>query len=506
MHPAASPSRRTRPPADLRPTVDLPRLLPSTAHTRLVGQWRRAPALALLALAAAGCGTRVRIPPPDVDSPAVELPEAEASVVHLPVTLSLAGIADKVEDAVPRRGGDENEWHVAGDAPVIGTVYVTEAWERDPLRISVTGGHVDVSAHVRYRARIAKKVCAPLVGCRWVPLSQCGHDGPMPTLDIGLRTTLGWSPDWRVAPRTAARPVRSGLHCRVAGARVDVTERVQAKVLAELQRAAPRVDERIREAAALHDRVEGVWRALQKPIQVADGVWLTLRPQAASADVPSGRGTTLSTDVALILRPRVVVGDKPAPDTTPLPRRVPMPPGRGFRLQLVADVPYAAGDSILAAELVGKRLSSHGQSVKVKAAHLSGHGSRLVLAVDVVGDARGTLYFVGTPVFDPATQVLTVPDLDFSLETKNVLTTAAGWLLYPSLREQMAAAARFPLAARMAQLREHVAGALNRDLGTSVRMTGTVDQLRPVGVAVRAGSVAAVFVAEGHAGITVTVH
>jgi hypothetical protein len=481
--------------------------LPCSHGVRGRRQTRWTAAAALLAAALlAGCGTKVRIPPPDGASPATALPEMEPSVVHLPVTLSLAGIVDNVERGVPRRGGDENEWHVAGDAPVVGTVYVKEAWERDPLRMSVEGEHLDVSAHVRYRARIAKKVCVPLAGCRWVPLSQCGHDGPMPSLDIGLRTTLSWTPDWRVAPHTVPRPVASGLHCRVAAARVDVTERVQAKVQAELDRAAPKVDARIRQEAALADRVAGVWRALQQPIRVADGVWLTLRPQAASAAVPQGRGTTLSTDVALVMSPQVVVGDRPAADSTPLPRRVPMPPGSGFRIQLLADIPYAAADSVLAERLVGKRLESHGQSVTIRAAHLSGQGSRLVLAVDVRGDVRGTLYFVGTPVFDRGTQVLTVPDLDFSLETQDVLATAAHWLLYPSLRDQMTAAARFPLAERVAKLREHVDGALDRDLGSSVRLRGSVRSLRPVGVAVRPGSVAAVLVAEGTAGITVTLH
>jgi hypothetical protein len=495
-------SSTVQPPRISRP--DPPSISPSGARPTRVRWWRGMAVPVLLVACAAACGTRVRIPPPEGGSPAADLPEPAASVVHLPVTLSLAGIADDVEAAVPPRGGNEDEWHVAGDAPVIGTVYVKEAWERDALRMSVDGGAVNVSAHVRYRARIAKKACLPLAGCRWVPLSQCGHDGPMPSLEIALRTTLTWTPDWRVAPHTAARPVRSGVHCVVAAARVDVTERVQAKVLAELERAAPRVDERIRRAAQLHDRVAGVWRALQQPIRVADGVWLTLRPRAASAAAPQGSGTTLSADVALVMMPRVVVGDRPEPDTTPLPPRIPMPPGRGFRIQLLADIPYAAADSILADQLVGKRLFSHGQSVTIAAAHLSGQGRRLVLAVDVRGDARGTLYFVGTPVFDPATQVLTVPDLDFSLETQDVLATAAKWLLYPSLREQMVAAARFPLAPRVAQLREHVDGALNRDLGRSVRMRGSVDALSPVGVAVRPGSVAAVLVAEGTAGITVT--
>jgi hypothetical protein len=328
----------------------------------------------------------------------------------------------------------------------------------------------------------------------------------MASLDIGLRTTLGWTPDWRVAPHTVPRPVRSGQHCEVAGGRVDITERVQAKVASELERAAPKVDAQIRRAAALHDRVAGVWRALQKPIRVADGVWLALRPRAASAEVPQGSGTTLSADVAVVMRPRVTVGDEPAADSTPLPARVPMPPGRGFRIQLVADVPYAAADSVLAAEVVGKRLTTHGQTITIKGVHLSGQGSRLVLAVDVRGDARGTLYFVGTPVFDPVAQVLTVPDLDFSLETQNVLATAAQWLLYPDLRQQMVTAARFPLGPRVAELRRHVDGALNRDLGSSVRMTGRVQALRPVGVAVRPGSVAAVMVAEGTAAIEVTIH
>ena len=463
-------------------------------------------AAAVLALAACGGGTRVDVPAPNEAVASRPLPEPEASVVHVPVTLSLDSVARKVEALVPRGQSREDEWHPLGKVPVAGTLYVKEMWERDPLALELSGDRVEVRTRVRYRARIAERACAPVAGCRWVPLAACGHDGPMPSLRIGLSTTVEYRADWSIVPRTRMAPVEAGVRCRLTRARVDVTGRVQEAVQRALEGVAPRVDEEIRKAVALRSRVEGVWASLQEPISAGSGVYLLLRPESVAVAHPKAEGTRLSTVVSMTMRPKVMLGERPDAAPVPLPAlAASVGAGHGFRVAMLAELPYAAADSLLRTALVGREMTVRDHTVRVRGARLYGSGDRLVLAVRVGGDARGTLYFVGTPVYDAQAQVLTVPDLDFSLETKNVVAGTAGWLLHDHLREQVRSAARFSVGDRVAKLRQDVSGAMNRNLSPGVRMRGELDALRPAGVAVTPRSIAALVEAGGTARIDITI-
>jgi hypothetical protein len=96
---------------------------------------------------------------------------------------------------------------------------------------------------------------------------------------------------------------------------------------------------------------------------------------------------------------------------------------------------------------------------------------------------------------------VSVPDLDFSVESRGVLPEVAEWLLYDQLRDQMRAAARFDVGDRIAKIRADVDRALDRQLARGVTSTGGVDRITPLGVFVFSKSVAAVVDAEGHAEI-----
>ena len=455
-------------------------------------------------LAAGACRDSVRIPAPNEGGPQRAVPEPQASTVTLPITVSLASVAAQVEQKVPHGQNHEDDWHPLGSFPVVGTLYVKEMWERDPLSLRLDGDHLDLSAHVRYRARVAAHPCV-LGRCQWVQLASCGQDGAMPSMDVGLRTVIGVKPDWTVAAHTTPRRVRPGVRCRLTKANVDVTERVQNLVQGLLDKNAPEIDEKIREAADLRRRVKSVWETVQEPIKASKGVYVLLQPEAVSATPPRGEGTTLSTTVSVVVRPRLVVGDEPAVTPKPLPNAGGTTPGEGFRIQMVAELPFSVMDSIVRAQLVGRRIDIKGHRITVRGVRLYGSGTRLVLAATIAGDARGTLYFVGTPDFDPVTQVVSVPDLDFSVESRDVLPEVAEWLLYDQLRDEMRKSARFAVGDRIAKIRRDVDAALDRQLSRGVRSTGRVNRIHPLGVFVFSKSIAAVVQAEGEAQIHIDV-
>lgn len=459
----------------------------------------------LLAVGLAACATRVEVPAPqNVETPPAP-PEAPASVVSLPVTVDLATLLERVEDAVPRRQSREDEWHSLGRAPVVGMLYVKEMWERDPLDIALSGDRVDVTARVRYRARIAERACLPLAGCRWVPLAGCGHDGPMPTLRIGIRTVVSWKEDWTLEPRTRARPVESGVRCQLTEARIDVTDRVRTAVQGALNGIAPRVDRELRERAELRATLGEVWSTLQQPVRVADSVYLQFRPDSVRVAPPSATGTRLGTVVSVGLRPRVVIGPRPPADSVPLPPLLPGERPPGFRVAFSAEVDYATASRLVEDGVRGRVIEMPGGNrLRIAAVRIYGNGSRLVVRVGIRGDARGNLYLTGTPVFDTQRREIVVPDLDFTVESRNALAGTADWLLHDQLRDRMRAAARFPVGERMENLHRQVNEALDRPLGRTAALRGRIDDWQPRGILVTRTGIATVGEASGQVQVNVT--
>jgi hypothetical protein len=474
-----------------------------------VKSWRW---VAFLALVLTGCrgdrsGPVLEVPPPDSVETPPSPPEPPASVVGLPITVDLTTILERVEAAVPRGQNREDEWHEMGRTPVLGTVYLKEMWQRDRLQITLSGNRIDVTARVRYRARIAERACLPRIGCRWVQLGSCGQDGAMPSLRVGLRTVVAWREDWTLAPQTRARPVEAGTPCRLTRANIDVSERVRTAVQGAMDKVAPRVDREMRERAELRATLSDVWQTLQDPVRVTDSVYLQFRPDSVRVSPPNGRGNRLAAVVSVGLRPRVVIGPRPVPDSSALPPLRPGEPTSGFRVAFSAEVDYNTASRLVGAAVAGREIEMPGgNTLRVRAVRLYGNGQQLVVRVSFTGDATGTLYLIGTPAYDSVRQEIIVPDLDFTVESRHALAGPADWLLHDHLRDRLREAAHFPVGQRMENLHREVNQALERPLGRSAQLSGHIDAWRPTGIHVTRTGVATVGEASGEARVKVTIH
>jgi hypothetical protein len=86
-------------------------------------------------------------------------------------------------------------------------------------------------------------------------------------------------------------------------------------------------------------------------------------------------------------------------------------------------------------------------------------------------------------VYDPETGDVSVPDLQFSVETSNLLLASASWTLEAPLDRLLRERARWPVDLAVAWAGDRLAEGLNRTLTPGVRLSGAVDIVRVVRVA-----------------------
>jgi len=128
---------------------------------------------------------------------------------------------------------------------------------------------------------------------------------------------------------------------------------------------------------------------------------------------------------------------------------------------------------------------------------LYGSGDKLILALQVSGGVNGTVYATGTPVFDEGLGTLKFVDLDFTLDTRNVLVQSANWMFHQNILSSLRSQASIDLSGQLQTLRSRLTSALTRDLGPNARLEGEVTSLRPRGVYPTAGGVEVHIIAEG---------
>ena len=94
----------------------------------------------------------------------------------------------------------------------------------------------------------------------------------------------------------------------------------------------------------------------------------------------------------------------------------------------------------------------------------------------------GTIYFVGTPQFDPDTRQVHVPDLDFDLASRNLVLSGLAWLARDQAVRSLRERARFPIGDPLRLGYRYLTEGLNRNLSDDVRLSGEVLSIAPLDV------------------------
>jgi uncharacterized protein DUF4403 len=416
--------------------------------------------------------------------------------VNLEVRVPAEELASAVDAAFPQVAAHEEDWNDAGTLGEWEDVRFLYRVVRGSFRYRMEQDQFHVwFDHVRYRIWARRNQGNGFVEGR------CGHgDDPPKRLNLAVRSALSWSDRWRLRSRTTFEEPVFVEPCLLAGLDYDATPVLKAVLQPRLAALAQSIDRIVRERTEAKHRAEAVWQKLQDPIEFAPGQWLQFRPRDARVSPITSNGTlVLLTSVNLVVEPRVVNGPKPDVEAISLPPLQLAPlPLEGFHLALPITVDYDRINRRLEQEMVGQQFQTPlGDTVRVEGVQLYGSGDKLILALQVSGGVNGTVYATGTPVFDEGLGTLKFADLDFTMDTRNVLMRSANWMFHQNILSALKAQAVIDLSSQLQTLRSRLAAALTRDLGPNARLEGEVTTLRPAGVYPTAGGVEVHIVAEG---------
>ncbi len=415
-------------------------------------------ALMLVSCIIAGCGgTRVEIPKPtDVLEPPPPTPSIEQSVVHLKVSVPVNELAIAADAALPTEAGQEEAWLKGGSLPYPGSVQYQYRIVRGPLQWRMAENRLATHVpDIQYRiaVRLIRSEGEVLEG-------RCGYgDDPPKRLRLTAHSLLSWTDRWTLKSDTSFDQPEFLEPCRLTNLGIDATPILTSLMNERLGSVAEAIDTKVRERGEARQRAGAIWQRLQEPAELEHDLWLSLNPVGAQAGpISAGGDHTIRTSVSLILEPRAQVGSKPTSGDRPLPPLELISHQQdGFHLAVPLLAEYSVINRRLEQRLVGQEFpTSLGEPLTITSVQMYGSGANLILNFGVTGAVNGNLYATGKPVFDAATQTLSFYQLEFTVNTKNVLVGMANWLFYDDLLARLEPRTRIDLSHRIEEFRRQL--------------------------------------------------
>lgn len=247
------------------------------------------------------------------------------------------------------------------------------------------------------------------------------------------------------------------------------------------------IERRLDETLRTRDRLDGLWKDLQEPVQLSSSpsLWLDVRPErlfVKPLDVAEGR---LTVKAGLQCR-LAVLSSRPSPIVEePLPSEIAgEPPLEGLDLHVPLMVGYDVLSALAEEGLQGQKIDpGGGASLSVRNPVLSGGGGLLYTALDITGRYRffrleGTMHLQGRPLWNREERILTLEDFDYDEKTTEGLARVASWLLQGTFREKLAERLIFPLGEELDRQKVRLARTLERTpLGEGFVLLAELEEL-----------------------------
>lgn len=328
---------------------------------------------------------------------------------------------------------------------------------------------------------------------------------------VTARVCPSVTPDWKLA--ATIEPNFSWVE----GAYITIGTPIGSKNIAIASRVEPAIREKLPAMTAgivealgrlpLKEKLESAWAAIQKPILLAKNpadppvagapvlpeVYLMAEPTMLGLGPLQSQGSEIVAMPIVSTYLQLHLG-QPDAASVPAPRPLPGNAGailpRGIYASVMAVVPYDEANKVAERALRDKPIE-FGDKLKVaiKGIEVYPDGDRLLVKADFAGrlsklpfdDTEGHLYLRGTPRYNNLDRTISVEDLDFDVDTKNLLVKSAELLKNPLILRALEKALRFELGPKVdpliARAKEGVAskkiadGVLLNALATSVELS-----------------------------------
>lgn len=408
------------------------------------------------------------------------LPELPASEIDIPVRIAASSIFDKAEKVVP-------------------AAFTSDAWPnfiqpscdfrykyrfvRSALQLGCTNNIINIRFNGNYQVGGSKCICtAGIPVTPWIS-GSCGFPPqPLRKVNMGLRSTLQFLPDYRVRTTTTITGIQPVDKCQVSVFSNDITQLVMDSIRSSLVTFSSAMDQTI---AGLNFSkfVQQAKDSSFRKVFLGKYGSILLNPSGVRVGQLNYVKDSFSISFGLSFRPLLTsdpVNHNTVPATFPPLLQTETRSGMKLYLNMVYD--YAFLTRLLQDSLHNKVFEVKKRTLVVKDAAISGSPNHQVnIRVDFAGSNHGSIYLKGTPVLDTAKQTLGIPDISYSLEGEDLALKIARSLFHNKIRKTIQGKSYLDIGALVNANREQIDQQLNREISKGIYAHGNLKEAKMIG-------------------------
>jgi len=435
-------------------------------------------------------------------APALLLPPLPESNINIPVKVAMAPFLQQAAILIPKEVTSDG-W----------PQYLQTSCDFHYKYRFVPGGftfncinnQVQVKLSGTYQVAGEKCVCAfgkqtsPWIG------GNCGFGKePMRKTDIFINSLLQFQPNYTVHTKTVAQKASAMEKCTVSMFNLDITQQVMDSIKSSTNAFCYSMDS-IVNGLDFSSTTRMLAERINKKIPLDRYGYLKINPSAVKMGKMNSNKDTLQAILGIYCYPELhsdSTNNYTASFLPPL-QTDDLPPGITLYTNAKYDYPFI--NSVINQLIKDTSFEIEGRKVIVKNVTLNGaENGKVEISVDFDGDKKGNLYLTGTPTLDTAHQVILIPDLDYSLKSRDFILNLGKTFFNGKILHALREKATISITALIEQNRKSIDAQLNKKIMEGVFSTGTLKDIRILSLVVGKEAFQAQTCARANASIIIT--
>jgi hypothetical protein len=408
------------------------------------------------------------------------LPVLPASEIDLPVKIFAPPLLARAESIVPKEftsDGWPNYFQPSCD------FRYKYRFVRSGFGISCTDNAIGVQMTGNYQVTGGRCFCSlnkPI--SPWIS-GSCGFaDEPMRRVNISIRSQLDFLPSYQVRSATSVNQVQALDRCQVSLFSTDVTQLIVDSIRSSISVFCSILDETIAELSFSGLLERSAEKSFYKANLGPYG-FLSLHPSLIRIGQLNFQKDSFNISAGLTCNPELSSDSSGNKLLNTLPPLQEMANRNGISLYLNAIYDYAFLSKIISDTLHNKVFEIKGRTIVVKDVLIRGIGNHQVeVRVDFAGSNRGSIYLRGTPVLDTVKQTLSIPDISYSLESKDLILKIAKSLFRNKVRKTLQGQSYLDIAALVKTNLPAMDAQINRQLTKDISISGKTHEVKLIGL------------------------
>jgi hypothetical protein len=430
--------------------------------------------IVLCSLLLASCKT-VKVSAPDEFLNAIPPIERKTSTLSLPIEIDLTPYLKDVEKSIDRtiRGKEEN----------CSGVSYSYRFERNPILFDGKGMYLTYEVSGKYALNLNYcPECTFLFdskGSCVVPriYASCGVGEPMRKVNVAYSTKVDIAKNYKLNSVTQLSRFETLDPCEITVFKYDATAKLKKEVTGVLKDLEKEIDASISEVD-IRTSIEEVWNTITRPQAIGEYGFLHLQPKQLALSSVYFNKKKAEINLSLSFDPSVSTSKKEIPEIR-LPELSEHKRTNGFEIFLDIEADYDSLTKILTREIKGKTIEIKKNVIQFEAVGIaSSAGNKMNISVQFTGKKKGTLYLIGTPTFDEENQIISFPDLEFDIKTKNALLKSAEWMFSRKITDMVRKEAILDLKPELEKIKTNLHKGLNGTISPGIELKGEIELLR----------------------------